>query len=465
MCTTTQIKNSLIMLSFAAIVAGCSTAPEGTTATIETTPTNTTHTIEIIVSGTTPTTTPTTVTPSTLSTQTIVTTPPTQTLVSAPVTQPTATPTTTPIAPAVITPTTQPVVTQQPTTTPTPTQTISVAPATHPSVVAPLTNITHQGIVKDSHTGRGLANVTVTLGDVTTTTDAQGAYTLNQVTASDEAVVRFEKEGYLIGATTIKIKALTENNESTPNYVSYTLTPNNYHWDYASSDEIQGAHIIIDASVAYNDRQGNLYTGTNRAELTYLDITSIEGKNAFTGDFSGINSNGVAVQFSSYGLISLLLKDSSGEALTLAPNETITLRFDATPSLEQQTTLPLWYYDYEQGLWFEEGTAELQQDGTYEGEVSHLGTWSINLPLEEESGIYRGRMVDGNGEAKSHVRVQAIGTNWISRDLTTDEDGFFELEVVPNSSFTLAAYDYENRYGANYTGTIAPIASGDSVED
>jgi len=454
MCTTTQVKNSLIMLSFAAIVAGCNAVPEGTTATIETAPTDTTHTIEIVVSGTTQTTTPvvptqttnTTVTPSTLATQTIVTTPPTQTLVVAPVTQPVVASTTT-----------------QPTATSTPTQTIAVAPTTQP--VIPITNITHKGVVKDPQTGNGVANVTVTLGTVTTTTDSQGFYTLNNVTASDEAVVRFEKEGYLLGATTLEVKALTESNESTPNYVEYAMTQNNYRWDYQSSDEIQGAHIIIDASVAYNDMQGDSYTGTNTAELTYLDITSIEGKNAFPGDFSGINSNGVTVQFSSYGLISLLLKDNKGEGLTLAPNETITLRFDTTPSLEQQTTLPLWYYDYEQGLWFEEGTAELQQDGTYKGEVSHLGTWSINLPLEEEVGVYRGRMVDSNGEAKSHVRVEAVGANWISRDLTTDEDGFFELEVVPNSSFTLSAYDYESHYGANYNGTIAPIASGDSVED
>jgi len=58
-----------------------------------------------------------------------------------------------------------------------------------------------------------------------------------------------------------------------------------------------------------------------------------------------------------------------------------------------------------------------------------------------------------------------LGTNWISSDLSTDENGLFELEVIPGSSFTLAAYDYKNMFGANYNGIIAAVASGDVIEE
>ena len=64
----------------------------------------------------------------------------------------------------------------------------------------------------------------------------------------------------------------------------------------------------------------------------------------------------------------------------------------------------------------------------------------------------------------SDVRVHAVGENWVSSDLTTDEDGMFEINVIPGSSFQLKAYDYKNKYGANYNGIIAEIASGDIVE-
>ncbi|MGB5966188.1 MAG: hypothetical protein WBG65_11775, partial [Sulfurimonadaceae bacterium] len=65
----------------------------------------------------------------------------------------------------------------------------------------------------------------------------------------------------------------------------------------------------------------------------------------------------------------------------------------------------------------------------------------------------------------SDVRVHAIGNNWIATDLSTDADGIFEIEVIPDSSFQLAAYNYKDKYEAMYNGTIPAIASGDIVED
>ena len=59
-----------------------------------------------------------------------------------------------------------------------------------------------------------------------------------------------------------------------------------------------------------------------------------------------------------------------------------------------QIIIPLWFYDYLQGLWIEEGYAELQTDGTYKGEISHPGTWSLNQPIENAPGIYRGHIIN-----------------------------------------------------------------------
>ena len=238
-------------------------------------------------------------------------------------------------------------------------------------------------------------------------------------------------------------------------------------WDYENSEinGISGTHIHIDNSVAYTNIERKAYSGTITANLTILDITSDKGKEIFPGAFKGINSNGTLIQFETYGLLSISLKDSNGKIINLADGETATLGFDAVSSLEKPVTLPLWYYDYEQGLWFEEGYAELQEDGSYKGEVSHLGTWSLNKVLEEEPGIYRGRIIYADGTAAQNIRIHAIGINWSSSDLSTNEDGIFEIKVIPGSSFKLSAYDYKDKYGANYNGIIAAIASGDIVED
>ncbi|PHS35328.1 MAG: hypothetical protein COB07_13210 [Sulfurovum sp.] len=320
----------------------------------------------------------------------------------------------------------------------------------------------HEGQVKDSLTGNGLADVKVSIGESTATTDENGFYALSDLITSEEAIVNFEKEGYLIGSAQIKLKSLSGDNT---NYLEYAMHAHNNQWEYESTGEIAGAHIMIAASVDYIDSEGNPYSGIISSELTLLDITSDEGKVVFPGAFKGINSNGTMVQFDSYGLISISLKDSNGNTLRLADGDTATFRFDAVSSLEKQNILPLWYYDYEQGLWLEEGYAELQEDGSYKGEVSHLGTWSVNRALEDEAGIYRGRIVDKDGSPMSDVRLYALGENWIGSDLSTNEDGMFEIKVIPGKSFKLKAYNYKDKYEASYNGTIDAIASGEIIEN
>ena len=322
----------------------------------------------------------------------------------------------------------------------------------------------HSGQVKDSSTGNGLANVKVSLGESTTTTDANGFYTLSDLTTSEEAVINFEKEGYLLGSTQIQLKSLSGDNTTSSNYLEYGMYAHDYQYNHESTEEISSSRIDIDASVSYIDTKGNPYNGTMAVELTILDNDEEALLTTFPGAFKGINTNGTLVQFDTYGLISISLKDSADNRLSFADSETATLVFKSISSLEKPNTLPLWYYDYNQGLWVEEGYAELQEDGSYKGEISHLGTWSLNRPLEDEAGIYRGRIINEDGSPMSDVRLYAVGENWIGSDLSTDENGMFEIEVIPGSSFQLKAYDYKNKYGANYNGTIAAIASGEIVE-
>jgi len=327
----------------------------------------------------------------------------------------------------------------------------------------PVAKTVHEGQVKDIRTGNGLADVKVSLGDSSTMTDENGFYTLSDLMESEEAVINFKKEGYLLGSTQIQLKSLSGDNTTSSNYLEYELYSHDYKLDHESSEEISREGIVIDAS--YIDTRGNSYNGTMAVASSILNNDEEQLLTAFPGAFEGINTNGTTVQFESYGLISILLKDSNGNTLNLADGETATLGFDAISSLEKPTTLPLWYYDYAQGLWFEEGYAELQEDGSYKGDISQLGTWSLNKPLEDEPGIYRGRIVYADGTPAQDIRIHAIGNNWSNSDLSTNEDGMFEIEAIPGSSFQLKAYDYKNKYGANYNGIIAAIASGDIIED
>ena len=237
---------------------------------------------------------------------------------------------------------------------------------------------------------------------------------------------------------------------------------NSKQWTYDSQHGATGGKVEVPANSIYTDQAGNVYNGTVSARWVFKDTMTAEGRDAFSGNFKGINSNGVLVPFVSYGLTSLELEDESGTSLNVSGHITLVL-----PSVTGTTanTIPLWYYDYEQGSWAEEGYAERQAEGTYHADISHTGTWSLSQAIEEEVGIYRDRIISEDGSPMSDIRVYAVGENWIGSDLSTDEDGIFEIEVIPGSSFQLKVYDYKNKFSASYNGIIAAIASGEIVEN
>jgi hypothetical protein len=321
------------------------------------------------------------------------------------------------------------------------------------------------GQVTDSSSGAGVADVRVSIGGCLTTTDANGYFTLANIAETEKAVVDFNHENYFRSSAIVQIDLYSEGTTSiSPNYLEYAIDAYDNRWSFDSQSAVSDSHIDI-ASAVYVDAAGNPYSGAVVAALEVLDITTENGKAVFPGAFEGKNSSGETVMFGSYGLISLSLKDGSGNELSLAEGAIATLTFDAVASLEEQNIIPLWYYDYEQGVWIEEGYAELQADGTYKGEVAHLGTWSLNVPLESASGIFRGNLVYADtGNPVRDARVMAVGPNWVRSDLSSDAEGKFEIEVLPGDDFQLMEYNYKWKNKAAYDGTVPAIDPGAIVE-
>ena len=330
-----------------------------------------------------------------------------------------------------------------------------------PTTEIQINKVIQQGYVTDKETGIPLENVQVSIENTRTITDVKGYYTLNNITQKDEVTVNFKKENYLFSSVKIQLKSTLENNITSPNYIECTLQKYTDNWSFNSEDGTRGGSVEIPPST-YSTLLGETYTGTVNASWIFNDTTTENGRNAFPGLFQGKDTNDILVPFISFGFFSVELKSENGEKLQLSNNITIILRSIQNPI---ETTLPLWYYDYDKGQWIEEGYAELQNDGSYRMEITHSGTWSLSKPIEKELGIYRGRIVDRNGIAISNVRVNAIGNNWIQHDLSTDKNGVFEIHVIPDASFNLVAYNYKDKYSAKYNNTIPAIASGDIVEE
>ena len=338
------------------------------------------------------------------------------------------------------------------------------APATETPVPAPAAKAVHQGQVMDSHSGNGLANVKVSIGEHTVTTDAQGFYELTDIDVNDRAVVTFKHEGYYTHSKIISIKQYSYGTTLSPNYLDFALdkydaqhnddSQNEKWWRYSFGIKIPGG--------IYTDNEGNDYGGNAIASVAYEDVSTDKGRDAFPGAYEGKNSNDVIVPFVSYGFMVIDLKDENGAEL--GTSDDISLTFHSAEGATSES-IPLWYYDYAQGIWIEEGYATRLPDGKYEGTVSHPGTWSLSQPIENDPGTYTDRIVYPDGTPVKNLRVHAIGKNWIRTDLYTDENGVLEIEVIPGEEFGLKVYHSSNKYGAKFNGQIAAVASGEIVDN
>ena len=341
-----------------------------------------------------------------------------------------------------------------------PTETTSISTLTE----TPVAKGKHQGQITDSITGEPLANVKVSIGSKTVTTDAQGFYALTDITVSDKAIVTFKHKGYYKNSKIISIKQYSDGTNLSPNYLEFALdtyedsqnddSQNEQLWDTNFGIEIPGG--------TYADDEGNDYSGNVIAEVAYEDVSTEKGRNVFPGAYEGKNSNDIIVPFVSYGFMVIDLKDEYGNALSISDDIVLTFH---TATGATADNIPLWYYDYVQGVWIEEGYATHLADGKYEGTVSRPGTWSLCQPIEDAAGIYTDRILYPDGTPVKSLRVHAVGKNWIRSDLSTDENGEFELKVIPGEEFELTAYHYEDKYIAKFDGIIPAISSGEILNN
>jgi len=315
---------------------------------------------------------------------------------------------------------------------------------------------TQEGKIIDSSTNRAIANVNVEVSGCTVTTDKNGYYKLKNIKSEKRTSINFEKEGYINNSIIITV------DKDTSNYLEASLDKNLFAWSYESEKGSKGRNLEIGSDVQYTNNDGSKYTGQVNLHYTYKDTTTTEGRDSFPGTFQGLESNGVIVSFVSYKYMVIKLTDDKGDKLNISEPITINVySVQGTKDLE----IPLWYYNEDKGIWIEKGTALRNEDGTYVCEISHTGTWSISKPVETAMGVYRGQIVDEDKNPMPNVRIKAKGENWISEDLTTDENGEFEVLVVPNEQFNLSAYNYEEKFGAEFTDTLRGISSGDTVTE
>lgn len=289
------------------------------------------------------------------------------------------------------------------------------------------TAVTVTGSVLNARTGSAVSGVAVSSGADETTTDANGDYSLSVSVAEESArvAVSFSSSSYVATQRIVEASSGDSADVDTtllPVSLSISINP-----AVAQTLVVSGspAQVSLTAS-SLVDSSGVTVTDPVTANVTPVDPSS--DPELMPGDFVATTSDGETIKIESFGALDVSFTDSDGNALNLADGQTATVRIPVSfGASAPPASIPLFYYDADQGLWVEEGTATLNGESPtqyYEGTVSHFSMW--NADQRRESTNICGRIVDRDGAEidpgdYASIKVYSFGVDYTSFDESAED--------------------------------------------
>ncbi len=298
-----------------------------------------------------------------------------------------------------------------------------------------------------------IAGATITANGKTTVTNSDGFFILKEVDIKEKLKVMVKKEGYFEGCRTIFYRSGKQND------IRVSLLKKNFNQSFQSQSGAtvpgNGLTITFEPNSIVTETGGS-YVGTVRVATTYLNPKEAQIASTMPGDLVGINSSNQLRYLDSYGMIGVELQGTNGQKLQIKTGSTATISVRVPNALlaSAPKTIPLWSFDYEIGLWKEEGAATLE-NGSYVGKVSHFSFWNCDAQFP---------LVHIKGTVKSNISkipyivtigtVDSVGSN---RRGFTNIDGVFEGKIPKGRKLLLKISSPNCFKTVLYTQEIGPF--------
>jgi hypothetical protein len=278
-----------------------------------------------------------------------------------------------------------------------------------------------------------LNSATVSVGDLSTTTNESGYFSLSSVPVGT-AVLNISRDGYLSiqrVVTVIEGQVVHLANIYLP--LAETVTIASATGGAAQTTDGDG--VVEFGANAFQNPGGGAYTGDVAVEVTAVMPEDPNFYDAFPGQFEGVRTDGTTVQFISYGFmgVNLYTPDKSTQ-LQLADGQTATLSLRVTAAYAKRApeTIPMWYLDTATGVWREEGEATLVNN-RYEAEVSHFTVWNWDVPVEDICQIV-GVVHNEQGQPVQNARVFSRAVESAISDVApTNASGEFTVRALKSA--------------------------------
>lgn len=294
------------------------------------------------------------------------------------------------------------------------------------------------GRAVDAATALGIAGVRVSVGSVTATTDATGAYNLTGVAAGARVNVIFSADTH---AETARIASVSGTG-TTDVQARMVAVGTTAQVDVAAGGTVSvpgSAAQVVLAPASVQRADGSLPTGNMTVRVT--PIAPASDTAVMPGDFTTMVS-GAEAPIESFGALNVTLADAAGAPLNLRPGQTATIRIAlSSRSGAPPATIPLFFYSNNLGRWVEEGTATLAGSGSsryYEGTVTHFTTWNADQVYNTVR--VTGCLADAAGVRVANANVFSDGVNYSgTSSVRTDAGGNFTIPIRRSSVAILVA--------------------------
>lgn len=305
-----------------------------------------------------------------------------------------------------------------------------------------------------------IAGVTINIGSQFTVTDANGVFSIISSTVYEKfAYVKASKSGFINGSRSVvptsgvnQVKIMLLNLEPIA-----TVTAG----QELTLDLPDGTEVVLPGD--FTNQFGAPYQGEVDVIIKPLNVDDENFALMMPGNLTAENTDGDLRILESYGMISVELRGESGEELNIAPGNPAILRIPVGSSVTNPpATIPLWYFDEDNGYWKEEGFATLE--GTrYVGEVTHFSFWNCDAPFETVA--FCVTIVDQNNNPipNSLVLLERDASGWASTTAGyTDENGLVCGLAPANETMTLTVPDFgcENN---NFTTILGPYSEDQNI--
>ncbi|HEY3447335.1 MAG TPA: hypothetical protein VGK67_13270 [Myxococcales bacterium] len=306
------------------------------------------------------------------------------------------------------------------------------------------------GTALDDADGAALAGVEISAYGKSTTTGSDGTFALEDLTVpAERCALVARKTGYFAtGKAAVPVDAgVSRFRLRLVKKVAQPVAASG-----GSVSLADGSGVQFQASSFTKD--GQAFTQTVQVAARHLDPTASSFGAQFPGDYAAVRQDGSGSMLVSYGVVQVEMEDELGEQVELASDLPATLTFPVPDSMKGQApaTIPLWYFDEDEGIWKEQGTATLDVD-RYVGQVQHFSSWNSDQP--EKTAWVTGTVTCG-GKPIAGVSVTAGPSRG-----TTDETGHFKIPVPANTQVTVRIEE-DGVVRSTVERQAGPIAPGDT---